>query len=191
MTENYLIGIGKRIREIRKEHKKTIVEIAQKASVSKGLISQIENGRTIPSVPVLLAIIQALDTEIGDFFKVIDMQTMQKFLVTRRDEFQTIEKEIHAAGFSYQHIFSKQLQTIGVELVMLEVAPNSNREKVVTDAYELKYILSGEIVYDIDGDQVTLYEGDVIFFDGRHPHVPMNRSEKSCKMLVIYFYNES
>src|SRR5690606_40161850 len=49
------------------------------------------------------------------------------------------------------------------------------RSKVVTDAYEYKYMLSGECTYIIGDEEVLLYEGDAIFFDGRIPHVPVNR----------------
>ena len=55
--EDYLIGIGKRIKEIRKSSNKTISDIANTAGVTSGLISRIENGRTMPSLPVLLKLI--------------------------------------------------------------------------------------------------------------------------------------
>ena len=51
--DNFLIGIGKRIKEIRKKQHITINTLATNAQVSNGLISRIENGRTIPSLPVL------------------------------------------------------------------------------------------------------------------------------------------
>ncbi|MFT5252321.1 MAG: transcriptional regulator with XRE-family HTH domain, partial [Flavobacteriales bacterium] len=66
---DYLIGIGKRIKEIRKASKKTISSVASHAEVSNGLISRIENGRTIPSLPVLLNIINALEVDVSDFFE--------------------------------------------------------------------------------------------------------------------------
>ncbi|WP_394801049.1 helix-turn-helix domain-containing protein [Niabella ginsengisoli] len=47
----------------------TITTIAGKADVSNGLISRIENGRTIPSLPVLLSIVNALGVPVADFFK--------------------------------------------------------------------------------------------------------------------------
>ena len=59
--EDYLIGIGKRIKEIRKAGNNTISDVATKAGVTAGLISSVENGRTIPSLPVLLKIIDSLD----------------------------------------------------------------------------------------------------------------------------------
>lgn len=185
---DYLIGIGKRIKEIRKNGSLTISEIATRASVTAGLISRIENGRTIPSLPVLLKIINSLETEVTDFFNGMPQTNGSNYIVSRREENTTIEKEDDAVGFSYSYIFGKQVNSLGFEAVLLEVHPNSKREKVVTDAYEFKYMLSGECYYIIDNEEVLLKEGDSIFFDGRIAHVPENRSTNITRMLVLYLF---
>lgn len=186
--QDYLIGIGKRIKEIRKGGKKTINEIAQRAEVTNGLISRIENGRTIPSLPVLLKIIAALDAEVVDFFGGMPQVNGTYFVVSRKEANTSIEKEDDAVGFVYKYIFGKQLSALGFEAVLLEIRPNSSREKVTTDAYEFKYLISGECYYLIGEDEVCLKDGDSIFFDGRIPHVPQNRGAITCKMLVLYFF---
>ncbi|EIJ39052.1 mannose-6-phosphate isomerase [Galbibacter orientalis DSM 19592] len=186
--EDYLIGIGKRIKEIRKNDGKTINDVAVKAEVTSGLISRIENGRTIPSLPVFIKIVNALEVEVTDFFKGIPKGSGANFIVSRKEENTPIDKEEEAEGFTYNFIFSKQLSSLGFETVLLEVKPNSKREKVTTDAFEFKYILSGECYYIIGEEEVLLKEGDSIFFDGRIPHVPENRSKQPSKMLVVYFF---
>ena len=80
------------------------------------------------------------------------------------------------------------MNSVGFESVLLEVEPNSERDKVVTDAFEFKYILTGECYYEIGDQEVLLKEGDSIFFDGRIPHVPINRGKIPSKMLVVYFF---
>ena len=186
--EDYLVDIGKRIKELRKSKQKTISDIALKAGVTAGLISKIENGRTIPSLPVFLKIVDALGVELRDFFDGIQKENKAHFLVMRKDESEVIEKEDEAVGFTYNYLFSKSLSSVGFQSVLLEVEPNSEREKVTTDAFEFKYVLSGECYYIIDDQEVLLYEGDSIFFDGRIPHVPVNRGSVTSKMLVIYFF---
>ncbi|WP_306350429.1 helix-turn-helix domain-containing protein [Flavobacterium sp. '19STA2R22 D10 B1'] len=186
--DDYLIGIGKRIKEIRKNNKKTISEIADQAAVSNGLISKIENGRTIPSLPVLLNIISALEIDVSLFFEPLALSQSAPYIVTRAAEHTLIEKEIDAKGFTYHHIFSKQIASLGFEAVLLTVDPQSHREKVETDAYEFKYVLNGSITYSIGENEVTLDQGDSLFFDGRIPHVPINNSSASCTMLVLYFF---
>lgn len=186
--EDYLIGIGKRIKEIRKGGGATISDIAQKAGVTGGLISRIENGRTIPSLPVLLKIITSLDVEVTEFFSGMPQVNGANFIVSRKEDNGIIEKEDEAIGFEYTYIFGKQLSSLGFEAVLLEVKPDSKREKVSTDAFEFKYVLTGECSYIINEEEVLLREGDSIFFDGRLPHVPVNRGTVSSKMLVIYFF---
>lgn len=188
--ESYLVGIGQKIRSIRKEKNLYASEIAKRADVSNGLISRIENGRTLPSLPVLFSIIDALDVEPRDFFDSIGEDKSFKYLVIKPDEHEIIEKEIEATGFAYELIYSKQLKGIGFEIVLLTLEPNCQRDTVETDAFEFKYILTGSCEYVIDGEIVPLKAGDSIFFNGRLPHVPRNPNSKPAKMLVFYLFNE-
>lgn len=189
--DNFLIGIGKRIKKIRKQQSITINTLANNANVSNGLISRIENGRTIPSLPVFLEIISALEIDASTFFEGVEKKNNAKYIHVTKEQHQIIEKEIEAEGFTYHQIFGKSLNTVGFEAVLLTISPNSKREKVITDAWEFKYILSGECTYLIDNEEVTVIEGDSLYFDGRVPHVPVNRSKKDCTMLVLYFYSEN
>lgn len=65
---NYLIEIGKRIKDIREKSKKTISTVASAANVSTDLITQIENGSILPSLAVLMDILNALEIDAADFF---------------------------------------------------------------------------------------------------------------------------
>ncbi|MCH5598284.1 helix-turn-helix domain-containing protein [Niabella ginsengisoli] len=69
MQDEVLLTISNRIKEIRQAKKITTERLAKSANVSKGLISQIENNRTVPSLPVLINILQALGVDLNDFFK--------------------------------------------------------------------------------------------------------------------------
>ncbi|MBA2562252.1 MAG: helix-turn-helix transcriptional regulator, partial [Chitinophagaceae bacterium] len=69
MQEEVLIKISNKIKEIRKNKRVTVQQLADDARVSKGLISQIENNRTIPSLPVLMNIVHSLQLDLTDFFK--------------------------------------------------------------------------------------------------------------------------
>lgn len=186
--ENYFTGLGKRIREVRKQEKLTINTVAERANVSNGLISKVENGRTIPSLPVLLNIVSSLNMDIAEFFQGIRVNEPLNFIVTRKDQYTTVEKEECSVGFTYKSIFSKHFNSMGFEAVILEVAANSTRKKIESDAYEFKYILKGACTYHIAEQIVDLNQGDSLFFDGRVPHTPVNNTQESCIMLVVYFY---
>lgn len=76
MEEDLLIQISNKIRAFRKERGMTLQELADKAKVSKGLISQIENSRTIPSLLVLIDIVLALEVDLNYFLKVLEVISM-------------------------------------------------------------------------------------------------------------------
>ena len=77
-----------------------------------------------------------------------------------------------------------------VDIVILELEPNAHRPQVQTEAFEYKYILSGEVVYQFDEENYTLAQGDSMLFDGRVPHTPKNNGKEKAIMLVIYFFED-
>jgi len=188
MKEDILIQIADQIRERRKKKGITIQELADKASVSKGLISQIENSRVVPSLMVLIEIIKALDVDLNVFFKDIGTEKNGKtILVKRRNEYESFEKE-QAQGFLYHRIFTRNIEKSIVDIVLLELEPNASRPMVETQAFEYKYILSGEIEYRFEHENIRLQSGDSMLFDGRIPHTPRNIGAYNAIMLVVYFF---
>lgn len=190
MEEDILIQISNRIKERRREKNITVQELAIRANVSKGLISQIENSRTIPSLIVLIDIIKALEIDLNEFFK--DMRSKSDHppvLVKRKHEYDHFEKE-HADGFHYQRIFTQSISQSTVDIVILELEPDATRPLVETEAFEYKYILSGQIAYQFNDDTIILNQGDSMLFDGRIPHTPKNMGDTTASMLVIYFFEE-
>ncbi|RYY37412.1 MAG: XRE family transcriptional regulator [Sphingobacteriaceae bacterium] len=190
MEDDILIQISNRIKDRRRERNITVQELATRANVSKGLISQIENSRTIPSLIVLIDIIKSLDIDLNAFFK--DMRHKDESaepIIKRKADYEHFEKE-DAKGFHYQRIFTKSIKNSTVDIVILELAPDSHREMVQTEAYEYKYILSGEVEYQFNDKFYTLSEGDSMLFDGRILHTPKNNTDKPASMLVIYFFEE-
>jgi len=190
MEDDILIQISNRIKERRRDKNITVQELATQANVSKGLISQIENSRTIPSLIVLIDIIKALEIDLNEFFK--DIRTKSKLspiLIKRKEEYEHFEKE-HANGFHYQRILTRFIDHSTVDIVILNLEPNATRPLVETDAFEYKYILAGEIEYHFNDERIHLSQGDSMLFDGRIPHTPVNLGTQTASMLVVYFFEE-
>lgn len=190
MEKDILLQISNRIKERRREKNITVQELASRANVSKGLISQIENSRTIPSLMVLIDIIKALEIDLNEFFR--NIRTKDNYLpvvVKRRNEYEPFEKE-HANGFNYQRIFSQVISHSTIDFVILELEPDATRPLVQTEAFEYKYILTGRVEYQFDENYIILDQGDSMLFDGRIPHTPKNLGTEKASMLVIYFFEE-
>ena len=64
--------IGTKIKELRIQKGLTQEELADRAELSKGFISQVERDLTSPSIATLVDILQCLGTDLKDYFEKID-----------------------------------------------------------------------------------------------------------------------
>lgn len=60
--------IGSKLKELRMSKGLTQEELANRAELSKGFISQLERDLTSPSIATLVDILQCLGTDLKDFF---------------------------------------------------------------------------------------------------------------------------
>lgn len=186
VEEAFLPKIARRIRHTRQQKNITLQELARRSKVSKGLISKIENSRTIPSLPVFLNLIASLEVSLHDFFEDILGSAPGNYLLIKKESYVKTERE-GREGFSYYSVLSQPVSDCTVEVMILELAPGSRGTPTTTDGFEFKYMLSGSCSYELNGETVRLEEGDSLFFDASVPHIPSNTSESKVMMLVIYF----
>ena len=62
------MDIGRKLKDLRVRKGLTQEELADRAELTKGFISQLERNLTSPSIATLMDILQCLGTNIGDFF---------------------------------------------------------------------------------------------------------------------------
>jgi transcriptional regulator with XRE-family HTH domain len=189
MNEELLLLLGDKIKTKRTKKNITLEQLAQRAGVSKGLISQIENNRTVPSLPVLFNIIHSLEENLPGFFE--DMQNSSAknhVILIRAGEEKHFTKE-PVKGFSYKRILTRSIATQATDVVLLELKKKASRRQMIrTDAFECKYVLKGSIEYQIEKSTIILHEGDTLFFDGRAPHRLRNIGNGDASILVFYFF---
>jgi transcriptional regulator with XRE-family HTH domain len=178
--------VAKKIKALRSNQNMTLAELSRSASVSKGLLSKIENSRTVPSLPVFLGIVNALGVSLKDFFDGMDLLRGKEYLLIKKTDRQPMQKE-EREGFKYSFVMTQHLPGSSMQAVILSVDPGARSKPFTTDGHELKFILSGYCDYYINEEIIHLEEGDAIYFDGNKSHMPVNRGMVPVVMLVIYF----
>ncbi|HMH22940.1 MAG TPA: XRE family transcriptional regulator [Puia sp.] len=190
MNEELILLLGDKIKTKRNLKNITLEQLAGKAGVSKGLISQIENNRTVPSLPVLFNIIHSLGEDLRTFFE--DMhETFSNghILIVRKGQEKMFGKE-PVKGFSYKRVLTRSIASQTTDIVLLELKKNAARRQMIkTDAFECKYMLKGRVEYQIEKETFTLNEGDTLFFNGRASHRLRNTGDTEALMLVIYLFS--
>ena len=147
MVGNIILQISNRVKEKRKEKRITLEQLAREVGVTKGLLSQIENNRTVPSLSVLLSIIKSMDIDLNDFFDKLEERDSKTPHIIRAGDYQPIEKE-YSKGSYYQRINSFKHDGRLVDIVLYRQQKKARRGFVSTKAHEFDYIKRTDAIHD-------------------------------------------
>ena len=172
------MDIGHRIRDLRKKQGLTQEELADRAELSKGFISQLERDMTSPSISTLEDILQCLGTSIGEFFR--SEKEQEQIVFTEEDYFVKEDKEY---GNRIQWIIpNAQKNTMEPIYLHLE-AKGSTYPDNPHEGEEFGYVLRGEIVTHLGKEIHTAGKGDSFYYTADRTHYIS--SEKGADILWV------
>jgi transcriptional regulator with XRE-family HTH domain len=189
MRQN-LIKLGSAIKSFRKEKNLTLTVLSEKTGLTAGLLSRIENFRTIPSLPVLLKIAAALEVQPAELMAGIGEKKSPKWVLVRENERTQLERE-NSRGFSYETLLDTESVGCNLQTLILNIEPGAEREKVTTDGDQFIFILKGSIIFSLGEGKINMSEGDILFFDGSIEHVPENPGTEPAVLLAVYLLKEA
>ncbi|SHL61836.1 transcriptional regulator, XRE family with cupin sensor [Chitinophaga jiangningensis] len=184
--------IGGVIRKFRKEKDLKLLDLAAITGIKSAMLSKIENGRMIPTIPTLFTIMNKLGIRPEHFFSHLYADnTFPGYLLLPKETFAAYEKEEGAIGFQYQSILESSHDGGAFQISLLTLFPGSNRPQVTTAAYEFIYVLEGSLEYQLEDKTFEMDTGDALFFDGNIAHVPINSKNKMVRLLVLYLFTDN
>ena len=170
MVDNEVVArIAKKIRATRLEKKLTIQQLANRTHVSKGLLSKIENMRTVPSLPVFVTLIQSLDVSLKDFFRDLVLTDGQPYQLIRKEHYMN-KPDKKPSGINRHHILLQNIHDSTLEAAVVSLESGSSGKFSTSAGYVLLFIMSGLCQFGIGDDELTLTDGDVLCFDGSTDH---------------------
>lgn len=75
---------GARLKELREKHGETTRSLAELAETSHAYISDMEHGRKVPSLTMLIRLAIALDCKVTDLVDVFNRRDLRKLVPKRR-----------------------------------------------------------------------------------------------------------
>jgi transcriptional regulator with XRE-family HTH domain len=168
--------VGERLRERRKELSLSVRELARRVAVSPSLISQIENGKTSPSVGTLYAIVSEMDLSLDEVFtgvgeprRGVDGARDSRSPVVTEDERKEISLD---SGVRWQRLTRAADPNVDFLHVIYEPGgascPQDHLMRHVGQEYG--YVISGRLSVTVGFDSYELAAGDSISFDSTQPH---------------------
>ncbi|HEX8426666.1 XRE family transcriptional regulator [Hymenobacter sp.] len=185
MKHDKLSLIGLRILEMRKAKKMSLRELAKRSNLSAGLLSKIENFRTVPSLSVLIEIANSLEVDVSVLVKNINGETAAPYLLVRANEGR-VEKRDDSKGLLYKYLLSQDLANYSLRVNEVHISPHTYRKPLSTNALELVHVLEGTVHYGFKDQEVAVTVGDTLYFDGIVAHSVRNATEQPARMLKIY-----
>jgi transcriptional regulator with XRE-family HTH domain len=184
LTADFQDGVGQRLRSERERHGVSLRELARRLEISPSALSQIETGRSRPSVGTLYAIVSELDMSLDELFgsqrtaasaaraaeAAGGSEETAATLVQRRDTRKGIELE---SGVRWERLTPTAEQDADFLYVVYEVGGASSRGGTHMRHMGREYglVLSGRLRVTIGFDEEhELGPGDSIAFESSRPH---------------------
>ena len=185
MKHDKLSLIGLRILEMRKAKKMSLRELARRSGLSAGLLSKIENFRTVPSLSVLIEIADSLEVDVSVLVKNINGDVAAPYLLVRADAGRP-EPRDDSKGLLYKYLLSQDLTSYSLRVNEVIISPSTYRKPLSTNALELVHVLEGTVGYGFKEQEVTLSPGDTLYFDGLLAHSVRNDTSQRARLFKVY-----
>ncbi len=173
------MDIGKKIRELRVQIGLTQEELADRAELSKGFISQVERNLTSPSIATLTDILQCLGTDLEGFFR--DTSEVQ-IVFGREDYFEKVEEDL---GCTIEWIIPNA-QKNEMEPILVTLAPGGR-----TYSYEphegecFGYVLSGTVRIVFATRSFKAHKGESFYYHSDEDHYIEAVSKNGARILWV------
>ena len=176
--------IGRRVRALRAERKLTIAELAAKASVSAGIISQIERGSANPSIKTLQRLCDALDVNVWKFLDEEKRSVASDTPPFIRRRAQRPRMVLGDKGLTKELLSPQYADEL--RFMFVTMPPGSATEEMLIGAgQKAGYVMAGAVELTVGEHTVLLEEGDSFQFSSDVEHGLANRSDREAKVLWI------
>jgi transcriptional regulator with XRE-family HTH domain len=150
--------IGQKIKRLRVGLNLTQEELADRTELSKSFISQVERDLTSPSIATLVDILQALGTDLKEFF---DDETDRQIVFHEGDFFEKVDEE---AGIRTEWIIPNAQKN---EMEPIRVTLDAGGRTRAADPHEgelFGYVLTGTVTIHIGQQSYRAKRGESFYF---------------------------
>lgn len=171
--------IGNKIKELRIQKNLTQLELADRAELSKGFISQLERDLTSPSIATLCDILQALGTDLKDFF---NEEPEEQIVFSEADYFEKVDEALQNKT---EWIIPNAQKNL-MEPIRMTLAPGgSTYPDNPHEGEEFGYVLSGSITIHIGKHHYKAKKGESFYFTPGSTHYITANSKTGASLIWV------
>jgi len=178
--------IGQKLRRLRLRKKLGLVDLGKHTGLSPSMLSQLENGKLVPTLPTLARIAMVFDVGLDYFFS--DRKKRGLFTVVRAAERMRFPDRPDSPAPAYWFevlAFSAQEKSLQAYLAEFEPRAPGQVAEHVHEGAEFLFVISGELGLRYEDEETILKEGDSVYFDASHPHAYRSAGKDKARAVVV------
>ncbi len=186
--------VGARLRALREKHGLSQRQLAQRAGVTNGTISLIEQNRSSPSVASLRKVLQGIPTTLAEFFGSEEDQTSEQIfyragelreLASLIPDHHQMAGAVRKGKISFRQVGDLRHHSLQMLHERYEPGADTGSEPHMLqhESEEAGVVIKGQIELTVDGQTQILRVGDAYLFDSRLPHRFRNVSDEECELI--------
>jgi transcriptional regulator with XRE-family HTH domain len=183
-AEEQIAEIGATIGRLRRQRGLSLRDLGRATGFSIGFLSLVERGRSSISLTSLHTLALALGVEMGAFLPEPQPEPVGSVHVNRRRG----DSRLPIKGAHTYRLLGATGVERALEPLLVTIAPDEEgdpRDDYAHDGEEFAYVLSGELVFTVDGVEHTLEAGDCIHYRSTVPHLVRNDGVHPAEVLWV------
>jgi len=174
-------AVARNLVDLRRRRGLSLEQLAQRSGVSKGMLVQIEQGRTNPSIATLCRVANGLGVAVARFVEVGEAPTVR---LVRAAEAPVLWR---GAGDGFARLLVGSDAPDCVELWEWRIAPGDAfaGEAHPAGTRELLHVLEGDLDLEIEQTRQRVGTGDSVIFRADRPHRYANAGAALLRLVMV------
>ncbi|MGE5607038.1 MAG: helix-turn-helix domain-containing protein [Bacteroidota bacterium] len=170
---------GRQIRAAREEKGLTLDELALRTGLTKSFLSQVERGKSSPSLSSVRLIVQELNIPLVSLFE-NSIDNLSN-IVVRKNKRKKFKLPDSILDFE---LLTPNLKR-RMEIIRVVAPPSGKSEFMAHEGEEWGYVVKGRIRLKVGNDEFELEEGDTVYYSSEIPHQWVNETEDEVELLWV------
>jgi transcriptional regulator with XRE-family HTH domain len=182
--DDLAVSIGARLKSLRARAGLSLERLSKLSGVSRGMLSQIELGRSVPTITVLSRIAAAFEAPVSAF---LSPESRDRVHILRSN---SVEELRSGDGHFVSRALFPFLGARRTEFYELRLAPSCCRRSGAHAAgtTENLVVASGQLELQVADASYALAPGDSIYFGADVPHCYNNRGDGAAVAYLVMTY---
>ena len=178
--------LGAKLRQLRLRKKIALVDLGKHTGLSASMLSQLENGKLVPTLPTLARIAMVFDVGLEHFFA--DQRARRTFSIVRAAERMRFPDRADSPtpGYFFEVLtFGATEKSMSAYLAEFPLQESKEARPHFHTGAEFIHVLSGRLAVHYQAEEHLLEVGDSVYFDASEPHSYTGKADEGTRAIVV------